>query len=204
MRKLYYVVDPMCSWCYGFAPALRVVEPKLAPDVTLELVMGGLAPDSRTPMPAEMRAYVQDAWRAVEARCGTPFNHDFWQECEPRRSTYPACRAVILAREAGLGRELLAAIQRAYYLEARNPSDESTLVTLAGEIGMDTTAFAAGLVDERTQARLLADFELRDRLGATGYPSLGVERDGRLALVTSGCLDAETLRARLEGAGLLA
>jgi len=75
MKKLYFVVDPMCSWCYGFAPSLRAVEPDLTPDVTLELVMGGLAPDSYVMMPRTMRAYVQGAWRAVEARCGTPFNH---------------------------------------------------------------------------------------------------------------------------------
>ena len=59
--------------------------------------MGGLAPDSDEPMPAEMRTYVQQAWRAVTARTGVAFEHRFWEECAPRRSTYPACRAVIAA-----------------------------------------------------------------------------------------------------------
>ena len=113
MPHLLYVVDPMCSWCFGFAPALKEARAQSSaqplPESTekashatparlpVELVMGGLAPDSDEPMPAEMRAYVQQAWHAVTARTGVEFEHRFWQECAPRRSTYPACRAVIAA-----------------------------------------------------------------------------------------------------------
>ena len=51
--RLLYVVDPMCSWCYGFAPVLDAVRGKLRADVSMDLVMGGLAPDSDAPKSAE-------------------------------------------------------------------------------------------------------------------------------------------------------
>ena len=69
-RRLIYVADPMCSWCYGFAPVLAEVEARLKPELPLTLVLGGLAPDDDAPMQAGMRRYVQDAWRAVAARTG--------------------------------------------------------------------------------------------------------------------------------------
>ncbi|MCA9001280.1 MAG: DsbA family protein, partial [Planctomycetes bacterium] len=143
--RLLYVVDPMCSWCYGFAPVLDAVRGKLRADVSMDLVMGGLAPDSDAPMDAETRQYVQQAWRAVEAQTRVPFNHDFWTECAPRRSTYIACRAVILARAEAKEWDMLRAIQTAYYREARNPSDASTLVDLAAKLGMDAASFKAHL-----------------------------------------------------------
>ena len=34
------------------------------------------------------------------------------------------------------------AIQKAYYMQARNPSDYETLIELAGEIGADKTKFS--------------------------------------------------------------
>jgi putative protein-disulfide isomerase len=202
--QLLYVVDPMCSWCYGFAPALGEVMGGLAPGVEVDLVMGGLAPDSDEPMAPDMRSYVQTAWRAVEARTGVPFNHEFWQRCEPRRSTYTACRAVVVARESGLAWEMLAAIQRAYYREARNPSDPSILCELAAEIGLNAQAFGAELRASETDSKLHADLALRDRIGATSFPSLGVRRGDRTTLVASGCLGEAELRDALRLAGLMA
>ena len=58
---------------------------------------GGLAPDSDVPMPQEIVQYVKSAWRAVSAAAGLELNWDFWTKCQPRRSTYPACRAVVAA-----------------------------------------------------------------------------------------------------------
>ena len=44
--------------------------------------------------------YIHDPMcRRIEGRIpGVRFNFDFWTHCTPKRSTYPACRAVIAAR----------------------------------------------------------------------------------------------------------
>ena len=204
MRRLLYVVDPMCSWCYGFAPVLAELEQELAPGVSVELIMGGLAPDSDAPMDEDTRRYVQGAWREVTARTGVAFNHDFWSRCQPRRSTYPSCRAVLVAGARGRRREMLAAIHRAYYQEARNPSDAATLAALAAELGLDPAGFRAELDAPATQARLEADFARRRLLGVRSFPSIGVTQDGEDRLLASGWLDAAGLRSALQGAGLLA
>ena len=104
--ELYYVADPMCSWCYGFALEWKRAKDQLA--LPVRLVMGGLASDSDEPMPAEMREYVQSAWRSVAQTTGAGFNHEFWERCTPRRSTYPSCRAVLAAEgmRAGAGEEI--------------------------------------------------------------------------------------------------
>ena len=95
MSTLYYVADPMCSWCWGFAPVLEQVVGELPSGVDIQYVMGGLARDSDEPMSQEVRAYVQNAWREVSVTTGARFNWDFWDRCQPRRSTYPACRAAL-------------------------------------------------------------------------------------------------------------
>ena len=119
----------MCSWCYGFRSVRDQVIAHAGPQTRVRYVMGGLAADSNEPMPETMRGYVQEAWRAVAATTGVSFNWDFWSRCTPRRSTYASCRAVIAA--GGQGPQLFDRIQRAYYEEARNPSDEETLVACA-------------------------------------------------------------------------
>jgi len=178
---LYYVHDPMCSWCWSFRPTLERLLAELPSNIGLERLLGGLAPDSDEPMPQEMRAWLQQTWRKIAERIpGTEFNHDFWTRCEPRRSTYPACRAIIAARrqDPGLDREMTHAIQRAYYLQARNPSNRETLIALAQEIGADVEAFAAMLDAPETQAELEREIETGRAMGISGFPSLVLDRDG--------------------------
>ena len=57
---LFYCYDPMCSWCWGFRPTWTALQKALAKridreDLTIQPMLGGLAPDSDVPMPMEMR-----------------------------------------------------------------------------------------------------------------------------------------------------
>ncbi|MDE0895847.1 MAG: DsbA family protein [Planctomycetota bacterium] len=201
--RLFYVVDPMCSWCYGFKGALDSVRKELPEGTEFELVMGGLAPDSDEPMDEQTKSYVQQAWRAVAEETGAQFNHEFWTKCTPRRSTYPACRAVIVACEIDLGWEMLEAIQLAYYQQARNPSDEDTLVELAVELGIDGDAFRERFRDAEIDAALKAHLSLRTQLGASSFPSLGFSKGRKLLLLAAGCLEEPELREALAAHGLL-
>lgn len=198
---LLYVADPMCSWCFGFAPVLSRVRGDLRADVDFRLVLGGLAPDDEEPMDEEMRGYIRDAWKAVEARTGVSFNWDYWERNRPRRSTWPACRAVLLAEDKQ--DRMFAAIQNAYYRDARDPSDLSVLVELADELGLDADEFRVALGSAPSQARLEQHFALRRKLGAKSFPSLGFEHGGECRLLSSGWIDEESLRGVLEKHDLL-
>ena len=198
---LYYVHDPMCSWCWGFDPVLRELLAGLPESISVRRLLGGLAPDTDQPMPAAMRESIRAAWARIEQDVpGSVFNFDFWSHCEPRRSTYPACRAVIAARSQGeeFDPRMTRAIQRAYYLEARNPSDESTLIELADEIGLDTNRFTGALAADATHRRLLAEIALARRLKVDSFPSLVLEAGGSSWQVPVDYKDSRSMLALVE------
>ena len=176
---LIYVHDPMCSWCWGFEPTRQKIFEAVAGRMQIRRMLGGLAPDSEVPMPAAMRSMLQQTWQRIEQMIpGTEFNFEFWQKCSPRRSTYPANRAVIAAREQGdeFDSRMTARIQRAYYLEAKNPSDESTLIELATDIGLDADLFATSLIAESTQHKLITEIQATREMGIDSFPSLAVQK----------------------------
>ncbi len=175
MDTLLYFHDPMCSWCWAFRPAWQMIRAGLPSDIAVRQILGGLAPDDPEPMPVELRNIIRQIWATVqEVVPGTEFNYDFWERCSPRRSTYPACRAVIAARRQGSSFEeaMILAIQRAYYLQARNPSEETTLIELAGEIGIDPAVFSNDLSDPGIHQELLAEIELTRERRVRGFPAL--------------------------------
>ena len=178
---LYYVHDPMCSWCWGFAPVLAQLLQRLPTEIRVTRLLGGLAVDSDQPMPPELQRTIEATWQRIQQSIpGTPFNFDFWKQCAPRRSTWPACRAVIAARQQGAAfdERMTRAIQLAYYTQARNPSDEATLLELADELGLDSDAFAVALAGEAVQQQLLAEIERTRQLHATSFPGLILEVAG--------------------------
>jgi len=202
-NALCYVMDPMCSWCWAFQPVVQQLADEASPDTPVVYVLGGLAPDSEQPMPAAMRSQLEAVWHHIEQRTGVRFNYDFWRNNTPRRSTYPACRAVLAAEalQPGVFPALIEAIQRSYYRQARNPSDLDTLTDLARQIGIDTAAFRAQMGAEPLTEQLYRHLRLRDRLQVQGYPSLVWWRGKAAIPITYGYCDLATTREKLRRAG---
>jgi putative protein-disulfide isomerase len=198
---LYYAHDPMCSWCRGFGPVLRDLEARLPSTLRMRRLLGGLAEDTDEPMPLEQQRRIQATWQRIEERIpGMRFNHEFWTRCQPSRSTWAACRAVIAARAQGAAfdRIMTRAIQDAYYLQARNPSDTATLVELATELHLDVPAFRAALNSSATVWQLEREMALCDRLHVGSFPALVLETGESRWPVPVDYLDAAPILARID------
>jgi putative protein-disulfide isomerase len=193
--KLYYVHDPMCSWCWGFRPVLLDLRKRLPRGIAFITRVGGLAPDSDEPMPPGMREDLQATWRRIQQTIpGTEFNLDFWKLTTPRRSTYPACRAAISARlMADLEDRMTYGIQQAYYLQARNPSDVDTLVSVAQSIGLDAKEFEQRLLSPAIDQDLRNELALVRDMGVSSFPSLVIESGIHLLDIPIDYLKAEPM-----------
>ncbi len=199
--QLIYIHDPMCSWCWGFRPTFEQLCASLPRQVSVTRLLGGLAPDNDQPMSADMQIRLQQTWRRIRQRIpGTRFNFDFWQVCDPRRSTWPACRAVIAAREfdRALETAMITAIQHAYYVEARNPSDSNTLVSLAEHLGIDGMAFAQRLEAPETRATLADEIAQARGMGADSFPNLRLQIGDSLWPVPLDYTDAGAMSAAIQ------
>ncbi len=200
MTKLYYCHDPMCSWCYAFRPSLTKLLDTLPEEIEVIRLLGGLARDSDEPMPEQTRSFVKMNWQTIEHHVpGTKFNYDFWIKCKPRRSTYPACRAVITASKQGddFDMAMTHAIQNAYYLQARNPSDTSTLIELAEELGLDKNKFGEDLKSQETNETLQQEIKLSRRLGLNSFPGLLLDNGEKQIRIEPDYIESETMLERI-------
>lgn len=185
---LYYIHDPMCSWCWGYRPAWDALQENLPCSIKVEYVAGGLAPDSDLPMPIEQQKTISAHWQTIEEKLGTTFNFDFWKKNTPRRSTYNACRAAIAADNQGYQLQMIQAIQQGYYLRALNPSNTEVLIALAQELAeqknsvvndnFNLAQFTLDLTSTKTQQALEQQIHFARELTNQGFPSLVLECSG--------------------------
>ena len=173
----------MCSWCWAFRPTWRKVLSELPCHIDVSYLLGGLAPHSNLPMPLETQKYVKDNWVKIQKVVpGTQFNYDFWTLNEPRRSTYLSCRAVISAKKQHPNFEVLMikGIQKAYYLNAQNPSNEDTLIKIAKDIGLNEKLFKEDLKSTDVNELLLNQIQITKTMPISGFPSLVLAKEGNL------------------------
>ena len=182
--RLLYVMDPMCSWCWGFAPIVEaLVEQAQAAGVDLHLVVGGLRTGSGAALEPATRRYILEHWQAVTDATGQPFTIEgalpdgFVYDCEP------ACRAIVAARSLApdCAWRLLKLIQQAFYVQGRDVTQASVLAELAQTAGLPRIEFAAAFDSAEQHTATAADFTW-----VAGFPTLLAERDGQLALLTNG------------------
>jgi putative protein-disulfide isomerase len=200
---LYYFHDPMCSWCYAFEPVLQGIKTGVPANLEIVSVLGGLSPDDDEPMPQSLQLTIQHHWQRIEQTVPeTTFNYDFWSICTPRRSTYPACRAVIAAANQGMNfaDSMNQAIQRAYYLEARNPSDYSTHIELAEQLHMDMGAFRNDLTSVETEEELTRQLYFTRSYNVPGFPALVLSINNQRQGISIDYTNAENVLKAIQNA----
>jgi putative protein-disulfide isomerase len=200
--ELLYVGDPLCSWCWGFAPSLRELRSRHADRFRFRLLVGGLRTGEHAlPLDETLRRYLSHAWREVERRSGQPFDHGFLERATFVYDTEPACRAVVAARRLdpeGVF-EFNESLQEAFYARGEDPTNVETFVSVARARGLDERSFRDELVSEATVRETRADFERARDLGVLGFPTTLLRTASELRLVASGFLPPDELLRRVEG-----
>jgi putative protein-disulfide isomerase len=194
--RLIYVMDPMCSWCWGFAPVFdALAQQALAAGVSSHLVAGGLRAGAVAALEPTTKRYILEHWQSVQESTGQPFT---FEDALPNGFIYdtePACRALVATRtlDADSAWPLVKLIQHAFYVEGRDVTQAGVLVELAEQAGVPRIEFAAAFDSQTLVAATAADFQWVQNLGIAGFPTVLAERNGQLALLTNGYQALEQL-----------
>jgi putative protein-disulfide isomerase len=192
---LWYVADPMCSWCWGFSPVIEAIKAEYAPQLKIALLLGGLRSES-TPMTPAQRADILHHWQEVHALTGQSFH---FEGALPEGFVYdtePACRAVVTMGKLApdMTFPLLKAIHAAFYAEGRNVVFAEVLAELAAGLGIDAARFLAAFESDDAKARTLAHFRQAREWGVRGFPTLIQQDDAGYRMLANGWHPLEDLR----------
>ncbi len=201
-RQLVYFADPMCSWCWGFSPVIETLRERLAGEVAIRLILGGLRPGTTESMDDAAKANIREHWDHVHEASGQPFDFAFFEREGFVYDTAPACRAVVAARrmDADQAMPFLRVLHRAFYAANTDITDRETLCGLAAQCGMDREDFGREFDGQETRVETRADFEISRQAGITGFPSLlaGDSDKGGYSAITLGYQSTDKIDPLIE------
>jgi len=147
----------------------------------IRLIMGGLRPGTTKPLDEAGKRSIREHWEHVHEASGQPFNMRFFNRTGFIYHTEPASKAVVFARRSGMEQSLayLPLVQRAFYAENRDVTNEEVLADLAIKAGLDGQAFLKVFRRDHVKQETWTDFAIAQRAGITGFPTLVAEADKR-------------------------
>lgn len=187
-KHVLYFGDPMCSWCWGFAPELKHISNAIAGQAQLHLVMGGLRPGTVEPWDAKMRDYIRHHWQEVASKTGQPFDYARFEDETFVYDTEPACRALVAARtvDANLALRVYEGLQSGFYAEGLNMTDPDVLADIAQRAGMDKARFRAQFDHAQSRSDVAYDFTRTRAFGVSGFPSVLCADNGQYGFLSLG------------------
>jgi len=199
LEQLIYVGDPMCSWCWGFAPIIE----GLAVDYPVEIVVGGLRPGpAAQELEDRMATFLRTHWVEIAERTGQPFDTAFLDRRDGwMYDTEPAAIAVAAIRSLNGSRalEFFTTIQRAFYAEGQDVTNFDVLAELAAAFDVDSEEFRISLDTVTARKAAWADFSRSRNWGIGGFPALIGDLAGdQLALLARGYTEEDLIRTRIQ------
>jgi len=170
-KEIVFVVDPMCSWCWGFSPVIEAL--RNDDNYITSLVVGGLRTSGQLNWDENAKAYLQNHWGEVKKSTGQPFSNTLFGKADFDYDTYPACKAVVTVRELfGMQKAFtyLHTLQEAFYSKGNDITNEDVLVNLLDNLEVDVEKFESFYISKRAQILMEHDFAKARSMGANAFP----------------------------------
>lgn len=194
MKRLYYLFDPLCGWCYGAGPLLETLVQRSGEQLQL-LPSGLFSGEGARPMDEAFAAYAWSNDQRIERLTGQPFSQRYRSEVvdKPQQmfDSGPATVALTAVHLTAPQREAeaLKAIQHARYVDGLDNTAIAVLLELLRGLGLDDAAARLAQPDaallQANSARVAQARQLMRELGAQGVPSFVLERDGQRQLLNA-------------------
>lgn len=197
--SIIYVGDPMCSWCYGFAPEINEVKEYFGDQKEFVLVMGGLRPYNKETM-ADLGEFLTHHWEDVAKKSNQPFNYGILKNKEFVYDTEPAARAVWAVRQIKPEAEFdfFKDVQTMFYAQNLDTRKVDSYSGVCTKNQIDFSRFKTTFESEEAKNGIKMDFQYSAQLGVKGFPSVVYVRSGKYYLLANGYVKAKSLIKSIE------
>ncbi|MBD3610776.1 MAG: DsbA family protein [Gammaproteobacteria bacterium] len=199
-RILWYFADPMCSWCWGFAPVIEQLVPQYRERIPISLVVGGLQPGTTEALSTASRDEIFHHWHDVHKLTVQPFKFDNALPEGFVYNTEPACRAAVTIPQLDPQATFpyFIRLQQAFYQQGEDITQQETLASIAEEFEIDKKTFVEQWLSAEINEKTQRNFEMTRQYGVRGFPTLIMQDKHEAKVLTHGYSNLETIQPLLD------
>ncbi len=203
-KKIIYVWDPLCGWCYGFEPQMEKVQAEFGDEYEFEVIVGGMVLPPNGYNMAQMRQFLTGAIPQLEKTTGIKIGQPYYDNILSQDSLklYSVKPALVYnyLKPKYVGREVILAntIQKMLYEQGQNTNEIETYKALIESNGISFSEAKVNIDSKENVGATYQMFQRSRALGVTGYPAVLIETEKGVKTVSSGFTTYEKLRKQLD------
>jgi len=193
--ELFYVGDPMCSWCWGMSDELKKVQEFCTKEgIKFSVVLGGLRIGGGDAWNDEFKGFLRNEWQNIHDRTNQKFVYSLLDLKEFNYDTEPACLAVYVVKKilnekddnSSVALQFFSKIQEKFYAKGQDPTKIEFYYDICKEFNIEVDEFQMYFNSKEMKKELKSDFALASNLGARGMPSLIYVKQNKVIDMSAG------------------
>lgn len=200
---IVYVMDPMCSWCYGFSSEIEKLKQKYdtLSNINFMIIAGGLRPYNTKVMDSKMKKFLKSHWEHINKKTGQPFSYTLFNRNDFIYNTEPADRAVVTMRNLYPNKTFafIQHLQHEFYAKNTDITDTNVVAKLGDSfLSNSSTKFSNYFHSDKAKKQTYKDFEKARDLHATSFPTVLLKQHSKTYTVTIGFQTFQKMDKRIQ------
>lgn len=199
---LFYIGDPMCSWCYGMSDILKDIETYSRKNgIEFKIVLGGLRSSGQALWDDRFKSFLKNEWTKISNKTGKKFSFSIFDLENYDYDTTPACKAVYIAKSLSssskISLEFFNAIQEKFYALSQDPKEILFYKDICENLDIKFEQFEKLFNDSSIDEKLKNEF-LFARSLSSSFPSLVLIYNDKKTAISIGYSSFEDVKNRLD------
>lgn len=192
-KKIYYVMDTMCGWCYGFSDVITNIQDKYKDVYDFSILPGGMwiGNDVKV-MDDKLATYIKGHNVKLEEITDKKFGEAYKKNILGSRDvildSLPGAKAVVLIQR--LKKEVafpfLKKIQEAFFIHGQDPNKLETYFALAESFQISKEVFEQAFRSKELTEETSKAFEMVASMGAMSFPTVVEVDNGKGRIISQG------------------
>lgn len=198
--KIYYVMDTMCGWCYGFSDVITKIEEKYKDSYDFDILPGGMWTDENVKtMSHSLGNYIKGHIVRIEQLTGKHFGEGYNKNILESNSiildSFPGAKAVVLVSKMKkeVAFDFLKKIQEAHFVEGKDMNNLEIYSEIAESFNIPKDEFEKKYLSADLTEETLKAFEMVEALRVASFPTVIAIKDNKRIMIAQGYSSFEDL-----------
>jgi putative protein-disulfide isomerase len=198
--KIYYVMDTMCGWCYGFSDVITKIQEKYKDIYDFSILPGGMWVDENVKIINDsLGDYIKGHNIRIEELTGKKFGEGFNKNILGNNNivldSLPGAKAVVLIQRLKKDTTFtfLKKIQEAFFIEGKDPNNLETYTEIAESFGISKEVFKKEFSSEALTKETAEYFNMVALMGALSFPTVILVEGDKGRVISQGYSNFEEL-----------
>ena len=199
-NKIYYVMDTMCGWCYGFSDVITKIHEKHKDKYDFEIIPGGMWVGAEVKkMNIHLGEYIKTNNVRIETLTsvyfGEAFNKNVLDNGHRVLDSFPGSKAVVLLQKSNrdMAFNFLKKIQEAFFVNGEDMNDITVYTKIAESFGISKEDFEKRFLSQELSEETFEYFKKGQKLGVQSFPTIILEKGNKRTIISQGYSNFEEL-----------